>query len=72
MVLENTQRYYVAMGGGHLIKEMPPLKGKHEVRRIAIQKNEGVCPCNDMDEARMSINYEWYERETQKLVFGVL
>jgi hypothetical protein len=70
--LENTQRYYVAKGGGQMVKIMPPLAGKTEYRRINIESGWGVCPCNDITEATMPINFDYYIQEVEKLCLGVM
>jgi hypothetical protein len=67
-LLENTQRYYMSSEGGTLTKVMPPLaKSPDKERRIAIQKGYTVCPCNDIKDATMSINYDWYINEVKTL-----
>lgn len=63
--LEKTQRYYVSITGGNLVKVMPPLKGKVEYRRIGIGVGHKVTPCNDLDEATAPINYEYYISEIE-------
>lgn len=70
--LENTQRYYLAKNGVELVKIMPPLKGKTEWRRFAVQKGYKVCPCNNILDATLPIDFDWYVTEVEKLVLGVL
>lgn len=70
--LENTQRYYVSQGGGHMFKIMPPLKGKTEWRRIGVESGWTVCPCNDIKDATLPINYEYYIGECEKLCLSVM
>ena len=66
--LQNTIRYYIAQGGGHLFKWMPPLKGKTEWRRIGIESGWGVQVCSDIrDAGKLPIDYEYYIREVEKL-----
>lgn len=71
--LENTQRYYVSKGGGQLVKVMPPLAKKPgEWRRIGVESGWSVCPCNDIKQATLPIDYEYYIREVEKLCLGVM
>lgn len=74
--LQNTTRYYVAKGGGKLVKLMPPTpkmlkEGKTEWRRIGINSGWGVQPCNDIKDQGLEIDYEYYIQETEKLVLGL-
>jgi hypothetical protein len=64
---QNTTRYYVAKGGVELVKIMPPLKGKTEDRRFAVEKGRTVCVCNDMKDAVLPIDYSYYASEIEKL-----
>ena len=71
--LENTQRYYVAEGGGTLTKIMPPLAKKPDVwRRIGVESGWKVCPCNDIKDATLPIDYLWYINEVEKLCLSVM
>lgn len=71
--LENTQRYYVSKGGGQLVKVMPPLAKKpNEWRRIGVESGWSVCPCNDLKQATLPIEYEYYIREVEKLCLSVM
>ena len=71
--LENTQRYYVAQGGGQLFKIMPPLAKKPGVwRRIGVESGWTVCPCNNVTDAVLPINYDYYAAEIEKLVLPLL
>lgn len=72
MPLENTQRYYISKGGKQMIKIMPPLKGKTEYRRFNVESGWGACPCNDIRDATMDIDYNYYIQETEKLCLNVL
>lgn len=68
-----TTRYYVAQGGGTLIKLMPPLAKKpNEWRRIGVQSGWKVCVCNDIEAAVLPIDYEWYVQEIEKLVLPLM
>jgi len=72
-MLEHTQRYYASVGGGRLFKYMPPLAKKpDEWRRIAVMSGEDVCPCNNMTDAKLLINYYWYMKEVETLTLGVM
>ncbi len=71
--LENTQRYYVSQGGGRLVKVMPPLAKKpDEWRRIGVESGWKVCPCNDIKDAVLPINYDYYIQEVEKLCLSVM
>lgn len=71
-LLENTQRYYISEGGGYLFKNMPPLAKKPgEWRTIGVNTGMTVCPCNDLNEVSLPINFDWYKKEIESLVYGV-
>lgn len=73
--LENTQRYYVSKGGGQLVKIMPPLaraKDPTAWRRIGVESGWSVCPCNDIKQATLPIDYDYYVREVEKLCLAVM
>lgn len=73
MPLDRTQRYYVSEYGYEMFKIMPPLKKNPDVwRRIAVQKGYFVCPCNDIFDSVMPVDYSWYVNEIEKLILGVL
>ena len=65
--VQNTTRYYVAKGGKPLTKVMPPLKGKTEWRRIGVESGWNVQVCNDVRDAVLPVDYQWYINETEKL-----
>jgi hypothetical protein len=67
-VLPNMTRYYVSKGGYQLVKLMPPLKGKSDWRRINVESGWTVCPCNDIRQAVLPIDYTYYIDEIEKLV----
>lgn len=70
--LPSLVRYYVSTAGGELVKIMPPLAKKpDEWRRIGIEKGWTVQPCNRIEQATVSINYEYYIQEVEKLVLGL-
>ena len=68
--LQNICRYYPSKDGGKLVKVMPPLKGKEEngERRLSIDKEWNVQPCNNMDDFKWDIDYDYYITETEKLI----
>lgn len=66
--LQNICRYYPCKNGGKLVKIMPPLKGKTEERRLSIDKEYKVKPCNNMREFKWDIDYSYYIDEAKKLV----
>jgi (2Fe-2S) ferredoxin len=66
--MENTQRYYVSVGGGELVKVMPPLAKKPDQwREIGICKGWTVCPCNNLKDVVLPVNYDYYINEVKKL-----
>ena len=70
--IQNVSRYYIAVGGGHLFKWMPPLKGKEEWRRIGVESGWGVQVCNDLSDAgSLPVDFDYYVREVEKLVLGM-
>lgn len=69
--VQNTTRYYVAKGGKALRKWMPPLKGKTEWRQIGIESGWDVQVCNDMRDAVLPVNFDYYVHEVEKLVLGL-
>lgn len=71
--LQNTTRYYIAHGGGHLFKWMPPLAKKPGVwRKIGVESGWGVQPCNDIKDAgKLPVDFDYYIREVEKLCLGL-
>jgi hypothetical protein len=65
--VQNTTRYYVAKGGRPLTKVMPPLKGKTEWRRIGVESGWQVQVCNDIADAVLPVDFQWYINEVEKL-----
>lgn len=65
--VQNITRYYIAKDGKPLYKWMPPLKGKTEWRKIGVESGWNVQVCNDMKDAVLPIDYEYYINETEKL-----
>ena len=68
--LQNICRYYPSVSGGKLVKIMPPLKGKEEQgeRRLSIDAEWNVVPCNDISKFNWDINYDYYISEAKKLI----
>ena len=67
--LQNTTRYYAAKGGVQLVKIMPPLAKKPGVwRRIGVESGWTVCVCNDLRDATLPVNMDYYRREIDKLI----
>lgn len=71
--LQNITRYYVAKGGGQLVKYMPPLAKKPgEWRKIGVESGWGVQPCNDIKDAgKLPVDFEYYIKEVEKLCLGL-
>ena len=71
--LQNITRYYIAEGGGHLFKWMPPLKAKPGVwRKIGVESGWGVQPCNDIrDAGKLPVDFDYYIREVEKLCLSL-
>lgn len=68
--LQNITRYYITHDGGSLVKIMPPLARSSTGldRRIGIAVGWKVTPCNNITDATIPINYDYYIQETKKLV----
>jgi len=70
--VQNTCRYYVSTEGQSLTKVMPPLAKKPDHwRRIGVESGWTVCVCNDLRDATMPINYEYYINEVEKLCLSL-
>lgn len=65
--VQNTSRYYIAKGGKPLRKWMPPLKGKAEWRCIGVESGWKVQVCNDLRDATLPVDFDYYIREVEKL-----
>lgn len=73
--LQNICRYYPSTtGGGKLVKLMPALPGKESEgdRRLSIDKEWNMTPCNNMVDFSWNINYDYYISEAKKLVDAIL
>lgn len=67
--VQNISRYYIAKGGKPLNKWMPPLKAKPGVWRcIGVESGWNVQICNDINDATLPVDFEWYINEVEKLV----
>lgn len=69
--VQNTSRYYIAKQGKPLVKWMPPLKNKTEWRQIGVESGWNVQVCNDIADATLPIDYDYYVNEVEKLVLGL-
>lgn len=71
--LQNITRYYIAKGGGHLFKWMPPLAKKpNEWRKIGVESGWGVQPCNKIEDAgKLPVDFDYYIREVEKLCLSL-
>ena len=69
--VQNITRYYIAKGGKPLFKWMPPLKGKQEWRKIGVESGWGVQVCNDIKDATLPVEFEYYIREVEKLCLSL-
>jgi len=69
--LQNICRYYPCKDGGKLVKIMPPLEEGGEYRRLGIDTAWTVVPCNNIDDFKSDIDYEYYINEANKLLIGV-
>lgn len=69
---QNTTRYYVAKGGVQMGKWLPPLKDSTMWRRTSVEAGWTVCVCNEIRDAVLPIDYDWYVNEVEKLTLGVM
>jgi len=70
--VQNISRYYIAKGGKPLNKWMPPLKTKPGVWRcIGVESGWNVQVCNDIKDATLPVDYDYYIREIEKLTLGL-
>lgn len=70
--VQNISRYYIAKGGKPLNKWMPPLKAKPGVWRcIGVESGWNVQVCNDIKDATLPVDYDYYIREIEKLTLGL-
>lgn len=66
--LQNICRYYPCKKGGKLVKVMPPLEGSTEFRRIGIDVDWNVSVCNNIEDFKWNVDYDYYVSEALKLV----
>lgn len=71
VLLQNICRYYPSHKGGKLVKIMPPLKPGEDERRLGIDVDYTVVPCNNMSEFNWDIDYSYYLDAAEKLIEGV-
>ena len=64
---QNICRYTVTNQGDELTKVMPPLKGKTEWRRFAINKGYKVSICNNIEDFNDDFDYKFYLEEINKI-----
>jgi len=66
---QNICRYYACKDGGKLVKLMPALEGKEDDgdRRLGIDTEWNVKPCNNMLDFKWDVNYDYYISEAKKL-----
>lgn len=70
--VQNISRYYIAKGGKPLNKWMPPLAKKPtEWRKIGVESGWDVQVCNDLKDAVLPVNYDYYIAEVEKLTLGL-
>lgn len=70
--VQNTSRYYVAEGGYPLFKWMPPLPKKPDAwRKFAVEYGWTVQVCNDIKDATLPIDYDYYIQEVEKLCLSL-
>ena len=67
---QNICRYYPCKSGGKLIKIMPPLVEGGEYRRLSIDKEWKVATCNNMNDFKGDIDFDYYITEANKLIIG--
>lgn len=70
--LQNICRYYPAKeGGGKLVKLMPPLLEGGEIRRLGIDTEWNVKPCNNINDFSWGVDYKYYIDQAAKLIEAV-
>ena len=70
--VQNLSRYYVAKGGKPLIKWLPPLaKNPTKWRPIGVESGWNVQVCNDIKDAVLPVDFDYYIREIEKLTLGL-
>ena len=70
--VQNTTRYYIAKGGKPLMKWMPPLAKKPgEWRKIGVESGWNVQVCNNIKDAVLDVDFDYYVQEIEKLTLGL-
>ena len=70
--VQNTTRYYIAKGGKPLNKWMPPLaKNPTKWRKICVESGWNVQVCNNIVDATLPIDYEYYINEVEKICLSL-
>ena len=70
--VQNVSRYYVAKEGKPLTKWMPPLAKKPDQwRAIGVEKGWNVQVCNDIRDAVLPIDFDYYVERIEKLCLGL-
>jgi hypothetical protein len=70
--LPNMLRYYISTEGVTLTKIMPPLAKKPGVwRNFSVEAGWKVCPCNDIRNATLPIDFNYYVNEVEKITLGL-
>ena len=69
---QNVSRYYIAKGGKPLLKWMPPLAKKPGVwRQIGVESGWNVQVCNNVKDATLPVDFDYYVREVEKLCLSL-
>lgn len=69
--LQNICRYYPSKNGGKLVKIMPPLEEGGEYRRLGIDTEWDVKPCNNISDFKNDLNYDYYLQKAKELIEAV-
>lgn len=70
--VQNTSRYYIAKNGKPLVKWMPPLAKKPGVwRQIGVESGWNVQICNDIADATIPVDFDYYIQEVEKLCLSL-
>jgi hypothetical protein len=68
---QNISRYYISKGGKPLLKWMPPLKGKTDWRKFAVESGWNVQVCNDIRDATLPVDFDYYVNEVEKICLNL-
>ena len=70
--VQNVSRYYVAKGGKPLTKWLPPLAKKPDQWRSFNQESGWVVQvCNDINDAVLPVDFDYYVQEVEKLCLSL-